>query len=548
MMKRRFLLLLMGLVLAACASPKPAKVPDTMALTVPIVDEAAPAVEQPLTPEEFAGLDTKLTYSFTVRNAEIQDALLLLSRQTGASIVPDRDVTGRTTVDLRDRSLRDILYAILKPLGFTVYVENGIIRVSRPRLISRTFNVNYMKDKRSSSSTMNAAISESGAAGYTQAPSSINLSVSTAGAGAGTGQTGATGSQQGNVTVQTSGVSDFWAEMIRGLEVIIFGETGGGERKYDHGYSRGDKAGRKLVVNGLAGLVHVRDYSDNIEHVKAYLDDVEKAVKRQVLIQAHIIEVTLGNTYSLGIDWSYLRILNAGSLNPTTVKMSQGLVPAVPSNVFQFSVSNNKVTALLDAMKEQGQLNMLSSPKVSTLNNQKAVIKLTTKEVSWVTNSAYNAQGNVLVSYTTPQVDEVGIFLDVTPQINDKGSITMQIHPSISEKARTSLSPDGKSSKPVIDIREVDTMIDIKNGQTAVIAGLIVDKIVQTRKSVPLLGDLPLLGTLFSYLSQEKKKAELVMLITPYILTDKTIGDIRKEHEERLRKAGRKLEPTPLPH
>jgi type II secretory pathway component GspD/PulD (secretin) len=124
----------------------------------------------------------------------------------------------------------------------------------------------------------------------------------------------------------------------------------------------------------------------------------------------------------------------------------------------------------------------------------------------------------------------------------------MQIHPSISEKSRTSISPDGKSSKPVIDIREVDTMIDVKNGQTAVIAGLIVDKVTETKRSVPFLGDIPWLGALFRFTSQEKRKTELVMFITPYVLSDRSIAEIRKQHEERLNRAGRKFEPTPLPH
>jgi type II secretory pathway component GspD/PulD (secretin) len=124
----------------------------------------------------------------------------------------------------------------------------------------------------------------------------------------------------------------------------------------------------------------------------------------------------------------------------------------------------------------------------------------------------------------------------------------MQIHPSISEKSRTSISPDGESTKPIIDIREVDTMIDVRNGQTVVIAGLIVDKTIETRRSVPWLGDIPLLGWLFRYTSQETRKTELVMLITPYVLTDKTAAEIRKVHEQRIRNAGREFVPTPLPH
>lgn len=540
------LLTITSLLFSSCAAPRPAKIPDTMALYNMPPEDIAPPTEQVKLQDEFAGLDTSKTYSLTVKNAEIKDTLLLLSRQTGYTIIADKDVSGRVTTDFQDKTLRDILYALLKPAGYSAYVEKTAIRVSKPRLITRTFSVNYNKGKRSSTSTMNASVSEGGSSGYGSAGGSINLNLSTGAGGSGgsTGSSGSSSGQQGSVSVRTSGESDFWSEMIRGLEIMIFGDTGGGA--VHSGGSRADKSGRKLVVNDLAGLIYISDYSDNMERVKSYLDDVEKAVKRQVLIQAHIVEVSLNDSFAYGIDWSYLRTLDGS--NPTTVKLSQGLVPPVPSQVFQLNIANNKVTALLDAMKEVGQVNTLSSPKISTLNNQKAVIKLTTKEVSWLSNAVYNAQGQVAFKYSTPQVDEVGIFLDVTPQINEKGVVSMQIHPSISEKSKTSTSPDGTSSKPIIDIREVDTMIDVRNGETVVIAGLIVDKIVETRRSVPFLGDIPWLGALFRYTFQEKKKTELVILITPYVLTEKSIAEIRKKHEERLKKAGREFSPMPLPH
>lgn len=168
------------------------------------------------------------------------------------------------------------------------------------------------------------------------------------------------------------------------------------------------------------------------------------------------------------------------------------------------------------------------------MNNQKAVIKLTTREVSWISNTIFNAEGKVLVNYTTPQIDEVGIFLDVTPYISEDGLITMQIHPSISEVTKTSLSPDKNSSKPVIDMREIDTMITVKNGQTIVIAGLIVEKITESRRSLPVLGNIPLIGNLFSNTAQDKRKSELVILLTPFILDERAVEDIAREHKNRM--------------
>jgi MSHA biogenesis protein MshL len=544
-MKRAVMLLSLFFVwsLPACSSPKIMKIPDTLAIKDYAPEtgsgKKADVVERK---DDFNTLDKEQTYSLSVREADLRNVLLLLSKKSGVTIIIDEDVAGKVTADFRDKSIREILAAILKPAGYAVFVDNGLVRVGRAQLVSRTFYMNYIKDKRSSTSTMNAAISESGMTGYIPTTSSINLNLSSGTTGAVTPGT-TSSSQQGNVTVQTSGVSDFWSGVIGGLEVIIFGDTTI-SKNYDSGFSRGDKLGRQLVVNELAGVIYVRDYSDNMENISSFLDDIEEAVKRQVLIQAHIVEVTLNDAFSMGIDWSALVGSGTGP-NGELLKFSQSLVPAVPSKVFQFSVSDERVNALLDAMKDQGQVHTLSSPKIATLNNQKAVIKLTTKEVSWITNTVLNANGEVTIVYTSPQIDEVGIFLDVTPQIDDQGNIAMQIHPSISDKTGTSFSPDGQSSKPIIDTREVDTMIDIKDGQTIVIAGLIVDKIIDEKRSVPILGDLPLIGTLFSLQRQEKKKTELVIFITPYVLNKKNIDEIRREHEQRLSDAGRQLLMTP---
>jgi MSHA biogenesis protein MshL len=391
---------------------------------------------------------------------------------------------------------------------------------------------------------MNAAISSGNTSSGTTG-NSTNINISSGGQSGSSSSSSASSTAQGNVNVTTSGTADLWREIRKGLEVLIFGDikdTG----ETEGGFSRGDeKTGKKLVLSEIAGIVLITDNSDNMEKIEDFLKDVEQAAKKQVMIQAHIVEVALNDNYKFGINWDALLQFPSN----WDITLSQNLVPPLPTGAepaFRINVSHNKVDAVIEAMKEQGQVEVLSSPKVSTMNNQKAVIKLTTKEVSWVTNSFLNSTGDVLLTYTTPQIDEIGLFLDVIPQVDDNGVITMQIHPSISEKTRESSSPDQKSTKPVIDTREVDTMIKTRNGQTIVIAGLITNKLTDTTKSVPLLGDIPVIGAAFKQVIQEKRKSELVILMTPFVLTDRSIEDIRKEHEERLRKAGRTFEAVPF--
>ena len=526
-----------------CVTPRMTEVSETMALKEPPrIQVPAARPEQPRV-EEFPKEKEKGRFSVSVRDTDIRDVFLLLSKDSGVNIIADMDVKGKISIDFTDLDLNSALYAITRQLGYTFRMDRGFIRVSKPMLETRSFKINYITGKRSSTSTMSAAISGGDNTGGVTSGRSTNINISTT-PSASYGSQAASSSAQGNVNITTSGTSDFWKEMRRGLDVIIFGDAKGGS-DVEGGYSRGDeKTGKKLVISELAGIAHITDYSDNMERIENFLNDVERAVRRQVMIQAHVVEVSLNDGYRFGIDWELLTGSGKGSAGEL-FSFSQNLVVTPATGIFQIDLSNKKIDVLLDAMKEQGQVNVLSSPKVSTMNNQKAVIKLTTKEVSWVTNSYLNADGTLVLSYTSPQIDEVGLFLDVTPQIDDEGVITMQIHPSVSEKIRDSISPDGKSTKPIIDVREVDTMIKVRNGQTIVIAGLITDKINDSTKRVPFLGDIPVLGSLFRQTVQEKRKSELVILMTPFVLTDKSIEDIRREHEERLKKAGRTFEPVP---
>ncbi|MEW6110101.1 MAG: secretin N-terminal domain-containing protein [Nitrospirota bacterium] len=538
-------------IVYGCAAPRMTEVPETMVLKEPPAIEAPAVSHEPPEEEEIPKSKEEGLFSLSVRDADIRDVFLLLSKDSGVNIIADMDVKGKISIDFTGLDLNSALYAITRQLGLTFRMDKGFVRVSKPVLETRSFRINYITGKRSSTSTMSAAISGGGGSGGISG-SSTNINITSGAAQSSSGSQVSSSSGQGNVNVTTSGTSDFWNEIRRGLEVIIFGDTRSGAG-IEGGYSRGDdKTGKKLIISELAGVVQITDYSDNMERIQDFLNDVEKAVRKQVMIQAHIVEVSLKDGYKFGIDWTLFTGSGIGEDKGELFKFKQGLVVDPKTGVFQIDVSGKKIDALLDAMKEQGQVNVLSSPKVSTMNNQRAVIKLTTKEVSWITNSFLNAEGNVLLSYTNPQIDEVGLFLDVTPQIDDNGIITMQIHPSISEVVEISKSPAsvdtnvGQSSKPVIGVREVDTMVKVRNGQTIVIAGLITDKINDATKRVPLLGDIPLLGTLFKQTVQEKRKSELVILMTPYILTDRSIEDIRKEHEERLRMTGRTFEPVPV--
>jgi MSHA biogenesis protein MshL len=510
-MKNQLLILAAVLLLSGltgCTMPSLSEIDETLAYpnySLPAAPPRPAEVAPPVAAPQPAPLDvgSQKRYPLAMVDLELGEALASLSRLSPVPIIAEKDVTGTVNLTVENRPLAEILQAMIKPLGYAAYIEDGVIVVGRPRLETRAFRINYLRDKRSSSSTTNASIS-SGSTSSDGYSSSSTTST-------------AQGGRQGNVNVTTSGSSDFWAGLIQGLETIVFGEDGG----------KAAGTGKKIVVNDLAGIIYVTDTEENMAVVSAFLADIEQEVKRQVLIQAHIVEVELNKKFELGIDWQYI-------IDSASTTLSQGLAPIPKSGAFNIEINSSDFNLLLDAFQEQGHVNMLSSPKISTMNNQKAVIKLTTKEVTWVNTTTINATGEVLTTSTEPQIDEVGLFLDVTPNIAGDGIITMHIHPSISEIKGISTSPDKTGTKPIINVREVDTMVDIKSGQTVVIGGLIAERTNEVKRSVPLLGDIPYMGLLFSNFRQERKRTELVIFLTPYVLDESSSEQIRYEHEARL--------------
>ncbi len=525
-MRKFYLVIFLAVILSyGCASYKISDISDTLVLNEPPEIAAAEPAAPPPAPEKIPAPKEEKRFSLSVRDADIRDILLLLSKDSGINIIADMDVTGTLSIDFSDLDLNSALYAITRQLRYTFRMDKGFIRVTRPVLETRSFKIDYITGKRTSSSSIKASMSTS--TGSSSGTSSGGSTVSSSGTGS------SSSSGKGQVSITTSGTSDFWKEMRTGLEMIIFGG------------SKDAKGDKKLVINELAGIVHITDYSDNMERVEDFLNDVEMSVSKQVMIQAHIIEVSLDDEFSFGINWKALSGSGTGLIDDELFSFSQMLVPSPETKVFQVDLTNKRVTALIDAMQEQGQVNVLSSPKISTMNNQRAVMKLTTNEVTWITTTTYNSDGTILTEYTNPQIDEVGLFLDVTPQINDSGVITMQIHPSITEKIGESISPNQDNSTPIINTRELDTMVSVNNGQTIVIAGFITDKIIESIRKVPFLGDIPAFGKLFQQISNDKRKAELVIFLTPYILNNKSIEDIRNEHILRLEKIMKKFEPVP---
>ena len=475
---------------------------------------APPVSKVPFAPRErFEGLTVdkmepkkaaEQLFSFTIRDEEIGQLFLALSRQIPYDIVVDSNVSGKVTVDLRDVTLKEALDTLTSLLGLEYKIRGKIIRVSRPKMLTRVFTVNYITTTRKGTSTLRAVTGVSNYEG-------------------GVGRGGAREEGRGGSSVEAGpDTADLWKEIDEGLKTMI-SEKG------------------NLVINKLSNLILVTDFPANLKRIAAFLERIEGSVHRQVMIRAKVVEVTLSKQYKMGLDWS--AISEIGSLQGTLsggMSLAQSLSPG--TEIFQIGVSNRDFTALLDAMAQQGQINVLSSPKISTLNNQKAVIKVGRDEVFF--EPEYNIERDELTGTTksvltgvTPQTVTVGVVLDVTPQIDADGAITMHIHPSVTNLVKVekfSVKGEVYATAPVIDIRETDTVVRARDGQAIIIAGMMQDKKKETVTKVPVLGGIPGIGALFRRTDRENQKTELVIVLTPTVLVGKSIADISRDELKRL--------------
>jgi MSHA type pilus biogenesis protein MshL len=455
-------------------------------------------------------------YSLSARDANIRDVLLTFGKSTDIGLALGPDVEGKVTVDLKQATLEEVLDALLSPIGLVFQREGNLVRVSKPQIATRIFTLNYIASTRSGTSSLSASGSTGG--GGMSGGQSAGATGGASGAGGGGGGGGAAGGSTTSVSATDS--VDLWAELQRTLTLFLSKEG-------------------SLVLNKTAGLIAVTDYPANTARVGQYIDLVQGSVQRQVMIEAKIVEVTLSKNFSAGIDWSQvpyaltLPFLGAikGAL-PNGAIASQSLATA--GSAFQVGLSTQTgFQAILHALDQQGKVSILSSPRVSTMNNQKAVIKVATDDVFFSQTTQREALTGLVTQIVTPNTITEGIVLDVTPQIGED-AITMTIHPSISERLGQVTSPNG-DVVPVIAVRATDTVVRVQDGQTVVIGGLMEQRSSRNRSGVPGLQRAPIIGRAFKNADDQETKIELVILLTPTVIVGHRGNQLTPRELELLR-------------
>jgi MSHA type pilus biogenesis protein MshL len=278
-----------------------------------------------------------------------------------------------------------------------------------------------------------------------------------------------------------------------------------------------------------AALMQVTDYPDRLDKIGLYLDAVQNRATRQVSIQAKVIEVALNDEFSAGINWN-LVIHRAGS----SVSVTQNLVPAGSAGTFTAALNIKDFTGLLNAFATQGRVNVVATPQVNALNNEPAIMRVGTQDVFFRTTSQVDvATGRILQTTVEPQAITEGVVLSVTPQISGDGMINLSISPSLTERTGQAVSRFG-DTVPILSVREADTLVRVHENETIVIAGLMDERISKNQAKVPFLGDLPGIGGLFRRDVRTRRKTDLVILLTPTIMTPARVPQAAAAEQNRL--------------
>ncbi|NWG04047.1 MAG: hypothetical protein HXY44_14435 [Syntrophaceae bacterium] len=488
-------------------------------------------------------------FSLYARDSNVQDVLLAFSKESELNMVIDPELSGKVTIDLKGVTLKEALEAILTPLGWAYRVDGKFIKISRPQMETRMFTLNYIATRRGGKREVYASTSTGGGLQTSTLPGQ---------------QTALSpgGTRSGYTDLVSIDDMDLWKEIQKGLEAYIFGtveEKEASTEKEQVTWTRSDGKGKKLVINRSTGVILVTDYPINLNKVASYLEVMEGSSQRQVTIHAKIMEVILSDEHKEGINWKVIEGLprstnlawgltnkagttgypgsttgyvggasTTGGTSATSID-TPGLFKIKPyGGILAIGAGGTEVALsdIMQAISEQGDVKILSSPTISTLNNQKAIIRVGNQDVFFITGAV--ATQTTVTQIIQPMTIDIGIILDVTPQIAEDGTIIMNIHPSITDKTGEKTTPDGKSTFPLLSIRETDTTVKVRDGQTIIIAGLIQEKNEESYIGVPILDSVPLLGGLFRYKSNKKRNSELVIMITPTLQVGKKVEDFTK--------------------
>ncbi|MBS1139503.1 MAG: type and secretion system protein:Secretin, N-terminal:Secretin/TonB, short N-terminal [Proteobacteria bacterium] len=519
-------------------------------------DVVGQAMVPPLQLDQPVAAKPEPRFNLAVNNAPVGQVLNALVTGTPYSMLFPPELSGSVSLNLKNTTVREALETLRDVYGYDYRFQGNRIYVQPNTIQTRIFKINYLANRRLGTSDMRVTGSS---------PTTSNSGTPTT-ASAGQQTSGTTGGTTGgsaqrvvdSARVQTTSDFDFWKDLTVALSTIV-----------------GNQDGRNVIVNPGSGVVLVKATPVELRGVDEYLKATQLVVERQVMLEAKIIEVSLSDSYQTGINWSQFggvanrfslgivapsaTLAGSGAISGSAAGISGGTsVAAIPGSggavgtgptgrgFFGLTFQSNNFAALLSFLEGQGDVQVLSSPRIATTNNQKAVLKVGTDDyfvtgISTNVTTGTGTAGNVVTPNITLQPFFSGISLDVTPQIDDEGNIILHVHPSVSvveEKSKSvNLGDLGTYTLPLASstINESDSIVRVQDGSIVAIGGLMSQEQNTSRYGLPGISGVPGLGALFGQKSVSNRKRELVILMKSTVIRgENSWREVAGESQERM--------------
>ncbi|MDC8784446.1 pilus (MSHA type) biogenesis protein MshL [Roseateles koreensis] len=532
---------------AAAANQRAAERPTSTPANAPTGASAnapasSPAAETPAARPPAPAPEPR--FDLIVNGAPVRDVFLSLVTETRYSMMVHPAITGTLSVTLKGITLHEALESLRDVYGYDYKIDGRRITVFPPSMQTRVFTVNYLQHQRVGRSELRVSSGAGQSSTGSSTPTTGNVSN---GSNTGNGSNSGQSQQHDSAQISTSTRNDFWADTTAALRALV-----------------GTEGGRNVIASPQAGTIAVRAMPDEMRNIEAFLRSTKLSVERQVMLEAKIVEVELREGYQSGVDWSVLGkngAIGQTSVNPSTptgvstlinplVSNTNGLPvlstatqsPAWPdlipmtsagNGAFGLALSKGGFQGLISFLESHGDTQILSSPRVATLNNQKAVLKVGSDDyyITGITSGTNTASSSTSSSTTNNVIPTLtltpffsGISLDVTPQIDEENMVTLHIHPavtSVTEKVKQiDLGTLGSFRLPLASnsMNETDTVVRIPDGFIVAIGGLMQSESSRKGSGLPGSDSNPVTSTLFGNRANSGRKRELIVLIKPSII------------------------------
>ncbi|MCF8185885.1 MAG: pilus (MSHA type) biogenesis protein MshL [Sulfuritalea sp.] len=532
---------------------------STANIPKPVVNNAYLPPPKPATKEQ--------TYSIVVYDTPVKEVLFAIARDSKLNVDIHPSIQGNVTLNAVDQTLPAILERLSKQVDLTYKIQGSVLTIAPDSPVLRTYQINYVNMQR----TTKGGISVK------------NEIASSAAATVGSATTGSTssGTNTSSTSVESESKNYFWDSLIQNIKDILAesdkevlvnrlgtdkrlqsqydvqakgtgsasvisagkntggGANGSGDQSVQGGVDEKSEQNLKsyktlfaasVIANKETGVLSIRATQRQHQSIQEFIDRVQAGAKRQVLIEASIVEITLNDKYQAGVDWS---LLGSGALSGFNFK--QELLGTSLTAAPRMAIGYSKSTGIGDLapsirlLQTFGNTKVLSSPKLMVLNSQTAILKVVnnlvyfTVKADTTTNDKLSYTSYSTIANTVP----VGVWMSVTPQINENSAVTLNVRPTISRQSGSKRDPNPslliESLIPEIEVREMESMLQVNSGNTVILGGLMQDEITGTNNGVPGLMKLPAVGKAFSARDQLNRKTELVIFLRPTVISNASL-------------------------